>query len=90
VSVRAGGTTLVSVLAQDAAGNQLFGRTVVTTSVNPAVAVAEGSGVIRGLSPGSTTIRFQAVDGGGQPQGEAAELTVTVTSTVSAVRKPAP
>ena len=90
VSVRAGATTIVSLIAQDAAGNQLFGRTVVATSTNPAVAIADGAGQVRGLSSGTTTIRFQAVDGGGQPQGEAAELTVNVTTTVSAVRKPAP
>jgi len=90
VTVRAGATTLVSLLAQDAAGNQLFGRTIAATSTNPAVAVADGSGVVRGLTPGTTTIRFQAVDSGGQPQGEAAELQVTVSSTVTAVRKPAP
>ncbi len=88
ITVRAGQTTLVSVIARDAAGNQLFGRTVVTTSSNPAVAVADGNGTVRGLTPGSTTIRFQAVDSGGQPQGEAAELAVTVSSTVAA-RRPA-
>lgn len=90
VSVRAGGSTLVSVIARDAAGNQLFGRTIVATSTNPAVAVADGAGVVRGLSAGTTTIRFQAVDGGGQPQGQAAELAVTVSSTATAARKPAP
>lgn len=90
VTVRAGASTLVSVIARDAAGNQLFNRNIQATSTNPAVAISDGAGVVRGLTPGTTTIRYQAVDGGGQPQGAAAELTVTVSSTVTAVRRPAP
>jgi uncharacterized protein YjdB len=86
VTVRAGQSTLVSIIARDAAGNQLFGRNVVPTSTNPGVAVAESNGRITGLSAGSTTIRFQAVDNSGQPQGEAAEITVSVTSTAAARR----
>ncbi|MGZ8376186.1 MAG: Ig-like domain-containing protein [Gemmatirosa sp.] len=89
VTVRVGGTTLVSLLARDAAGNQLFGRNIQATSTNPGVAVADGTGAVRGLSAGTTTIRFQAVDNGGQPQGEAAELSVTVSATAAA-RRPAP
>ncbi|MGZ8458260.1 MAG: Ig-like domain-containing protein [Gemmatirosa sp.] len=89
VTVRVGGTTLVSLLARDAAGNQLFGRNIQATSTNPGVAVADGTGAVRGLSAGTTTIRVQAVDNGGQPQGEAAELSVTVSATAAA-RRPAP
>lgn len=90
VTVRAGGTTLVSVIARDAAGNQLFGRNIQTTSSNPAAAISDGAGVVRGLSPGTTTITYQAVDNGGQPQGTAGVLTVTVSATaVTASRAPA-
>jgi uncharacterized protein YjdB len=90
VSVRVGQATLVSIIARDAAGNQLFGRNIVPTSTNPGVAVADGQGRVTGLAAGTTTIRFQAVDNGGQPQGQPAELTVTVSSTAAARRPAAP
>ncbi|MDF1504375.1 Ig-like domain-containing protein [Roseisolibacter sp. H3M3-2] len=86
VSLRAGAATLVSLVAQDAAGNQLFGRTVAATSADPAVAVADGSGRVQAIGVGTTTIRFQAVTAGNQPEGAPAELTVTVTATSASVR----
>jgi uncharacterized protein YjdB len=90
-SLRAGQATLVSLIARDAAGNQLFGRTIAATSDNPAVAVADGTGRVQAVGPGTTVIRFQAVTGGNQPEGTAAELTVTVTAAaVTAVRRAAP
>jgi uncharacterized protein YjdB len=91
VSLRAGQATLVSLIARDAANNQLFGRTIAATSDNPAVAIADGTGRVQAVGPGTTVIRFQAVTGGNQPEGTAAELTVTVSAgAVSAVRSPAP
>jgi len=91
VSLRAGQATLVSLIARDAANNQLFGRTIAATSDNPAVAVADGTGRVQAVGPGTTVIKFQAVTGGNQPEGAAAELTVTVSaSAVTAVRRAAP
>ena len=90
-TLRVGQATLVSLIARDAAGNQLFGRTIAATSDNPAVAVADGAGRVQAVGPGTTVIRFQAVTGGNQPEGTPGELTVTVSaSAVTAVRRPAP
>jgi uncharacterized protein YjdB len=94
VSVRAGGSTNVAIIVRDAANNQLFGRAVRPVSENPAVATATSDGtnaIIRGVTAGSTTIRFQALTPGDQPEGEAGVLQVTVTAggVVNVVR-PAP
>jgi hypothetical protein len=78
VSVARGATTAISLIARDASGAQLFNRGITATSDNPAVAIADGSGAIRGIGSGTTTIRFQALDAASQPQGTPAEVTVTV------------
>jgi uncharacterized protein YjdB len=81
VSVARGQTVTIPLTARDASNNALLGRTILAISDNPAVADAAASGtaaVIRGLSAGTTTIRFQAVDGNAQPQGEPAVVRVTV------------
>jgi uncharacterized protein YjdB len=78
VSVARGATTIVSLVARDASGTQLFNRPITAISDNPAVAIADGSGAIRGVGSGTTTIRFQALDAASQPQGAPAEVTVTV------------
>ncbi|GLC27033.1 hypothetical protein rosag_35460 [Roseisolibacter agri] len=87
VSLRVGQATLVSLVARDAAGNQLFGRTIAATSSNPGVAVADGTGRVQAISAGTTTITFQAVTAGNQPEGQPAELQVTVSATTVSVRQ---
>ena len=86
-SVRIGQTTVVSIIARDAANNQLFNRNVQATSSNPGVAIADGLGRVQGISAGTATITFQAVNGGNLPEGTPATLQVTVTGSVVSVRR---
>jgi hypothetical protein len=82
VSVARGASVVISLVVEDAAGNQLFNRSVLPASGNAGIAVAGDvtaqAAVIRGVSSGTTTIRFFGLDAAGQPQGTPAEVTVTV------------
>lgn len=83
VTIRAGTTQAVTIIARDAAGNQLFGRTIVATSDDAAVAIAQvgGNGTtlgIQGIGTGSTKIRLQAVNSSGIPEGKVTIINVTV------------
>jgi uncharacterized protein YjdB len=56
-TVQIGQAVQLTATPRDAAGNALTGRAIVWTSSNPAVAVVDGSGLVRGVAPGTTTIR---------------------------------
>ena len=56
-SVREGGTVQLSALTQDAIGRVLPGRPVTWSSANAVVATVSATGLVSGLTPGSTYIR---------------------------------
>jgi uncharacterized protein YjdB len=51
-----GGTVQALAVARDADGNILVGRTVQWTATDPEIALVAQNGVVRGISPGTTTI----------------------------------
>jgi uncharacterized protein YjdB len=69
--VRVGLTTQLTLIARDAAGNQLGGRPAMLVSSNAAVATVDGNGVVTGVSAGSVTITATA-------EGRTATTTVNV------------
>ena len=56
-SVREGGSIQVSAVAQDAIGRTLSGRPITWSSANPTIASVSQTGLIAGLTAGSTYIR---------------------------------
>jgi len=60
--VAVNGTVQATAVVKDQNGNPLTGKTVEWSSLNPAVATVSETGVIRGVSAGSTTIQGK-VDG---------------------------
>ena len=59
-SVREGGTVQLSALTQDAIGRVLPGRPVTWSSANAVVATVSATGLVSGLTPGSTYIRAES------------------------------
>lgn len=87
VTLRVGQSQAIPLTVRDAAGNELLGRSVfVSTPPDPAVADAgvsssglRSTGTITGRAVGTTTVSFQVLGPGNQPQGAAASVSVTVT-----------
>lgn len=75
-SVQVAATVQLQIIARDAAGNVLPGRTVTLASSNPGVATVSGAGVVTGVSIGSAQITATA-------EGK------TATATISVVAPPA-
>lgn len=69
--VRVGLTTQLTLIARDAAGNELGGRTATLVSSNAAVATIDGNRVVTGVSAGTATITATA-------EGKTATATVNV------------
>ncbi len=72
-SVVDGATLQLTATAFDAQGNPLAGRAITWTSDNGAVASVSGSGLVRGESPGMTTVRATS-------EGRTGASQVTVTA----------
>lgn len=56
VSVNTGAATALTAATRDANANLLTGRVVTWASSNPSAATVNGSGVVTGITPGTTTI----------------------------------
>jgi uncharacterized protein YjdB len=69
--VRVGLTTQLTLIARDAAGNELGGRPAMLVSSNAAVATVDGNRVVTGVSAGTATITATA-------EGKTATTTVNV------------
>jgi uncharacterized protein YjdB len=84
ITVPRGASLPVTVITRDAAGTQLFGRTIIATPTDAGIAaVSSVSGstlVVQGISAGTTTIVLQAVNSAGIAEGKKSVITVTVTS----------
>ncbi len=59
-AVDVGATTQLTAHLSDASGDDVSGRQITWKSDDPALAAVDGSGVVRGVAPGSTTIRARA------------------------------
>jgi hypothetical protein len=70
-TVAPGDTLRLRAKLQDASGNDLENRSVVWTSDDPEVVRVEGQGLVRGISPGTTTVRASS-------QGATGEASITV------------
>jgi uncharacterized protein YjdB len=76
-----------SYTVRDAAGNQLFGRTVSVVSSDPSVARVQGgastvnSGTINidAANPGTATFTLRALNSLNQPEGKTTTVTITIT-----------
>jgi uncharacterized protein YjdB len=69
---------------KDAAGNQIFGRTVSITSSVPSVAIGGVNStstqvIIQAFAPGTTIITLRALSANGQLEGKATRVSVTIT-----------
>ncbi len=74
-----------AITLKDAAGNQLFGRTVSITSSSPGVATgtANQNATVVTVSAsvvGTTTFTLRALNQNGQPEGKATSVLVTITA----------
>ncbi|HEX8210845.1 MAG TPA: Ig-like domain-containing protein [Longimicrobium sp.] len=69
--VRVGLTTQLTLIARDAAGNELGGRTATLVTSNAAVATIDGNRVVTGVSAGTATITATA-------EGKTATATINV------------
>ncbi|GJG85624.1 hypothetical protein tb265_08050 [Gemmatimonadetes bacterium T265] len=82
ITVNAGSSAALTLVARDALNNTLSGRTFNLTSSNPAVATTPAtssqSTQVTAVSSGTTTLTVQALDASGAPQGTPATVTVTV------------
>jgi uncharacterized protein YjdB len=72
-SVPVGGTVQLAAIAKDAQGNPLAGRAISWSSSNPAVATVSSSGLVTGVSAGSTPITATS-------EGASGTAALTVTS----------
>lgn len=77
-SVRVGGTVQLTATPYDAVGAAIGGKTATWSSSNTAVATVNGSGLVTGVSPGTTTISA-TIDG----YTGSAPLTVAPTISIS-------
>lgn len=80
-----GTTSPFTIRVQDAAGNQLFGRTVFVSSqsANIATGTANGAGTlvsVQASAVGTTTLTLQALNSSGQAEGKVTRVHVTVTT----------
>ena len=80
-SIQVGGTAQASAVARDAAGNALSGKTFVWTSGTSSIAAVSSSGLVTGLTAGSSQIRATT-------DGVIGSSTVTVSSAVTSVAPP--
>lgn len=82
ISIASGSSAAVSLVALDAVGNTLSGRTFRLTSSNTGVVTVQSPATsptqITAVASGTATITVQALDASNNPQGTAATLTVTV------------
>ena len=73
-----------AITLRDAAGNQIFSRTVAVTSSVPSVAQGAANSIatlvqIGAFQAGTTNLTLRALDANGQPEGKATVVRVTVT-----------
>ncbi|HWJ21686.1 MAG TPA: Ig-like domain-containing protein [Gemmatimonadaceae bacterium] len=72
IRLNVGEQMTVTTIITDASGNVLSGRPVTFSSDAPAIATVSAGGVVRGVSPGTTTIRAES-------EGRSGVATVTVS-----------
>jgi hypothetical protein len=65
-TVAEGDTLRLQATVRDASGNILSDRPVTWSSDEPEVATVEGNGLVRGMSPGTTTVRASSEEASGQ------------------------
>jgi len=73
-----------SIQLRDAAGNQLFSRTVAITSSQPDVATGLANAnatqvTVSASKAGTTVLTLRALNGNGQPEGKTTNVTVTIS-----------
>lgn len=82
LTIKSGTNTAVTIVPRDAAGNQLFGRTIIATPQDASIAIVNSNNgttlVITGISAGTTKITLQAVNSSGVPEGKPSVINVTV------------
>ncbi len=73
LSVRVGGTTALTVVASNAAGQSVTGQPIQWSTSDPAIATVSGTGVVTGVAPGTATITASV-------SGVRGTTTITVTA----------